>query len=46
MVGGGIRTGDDAKRIFSAGADIIVVGSAIETNPDSIEEFSIARYTV
>lgn len=44
MVGGGIRSAADAREIYSAGADIIVVGSAIEVNPESIKELCSARY--
>ena len=34
IVGGGIKTAEDIKRIVSAGADIIVAGTALEQNPD------------
>ena len=34
IVGGGIHTADQVKRIYDAGADIIVVGSAAEGNAD------------
>ncbi|MGM0503516.1 MAG: geranylgeranylglyceryl/heptaprenylglyceryl phosphate synthase [Bacteroidota bacterium] len=34
IVGGGIRTPEDIQRIVSAGADIIVSGTAMEQNPD------------
>lgn len=34
IVGGGIRTGAQVKSTFEAGADIVVVGTAIEENPD------------
>lgn len=40
VVGGGIKTRDDIKYIFEAGADIIVVGSAIEENPAIIKSFA------
>jgi len=43
MVGGGIKTAEDALNIFDAGADLIVIGSAIEANPDSIAELCRAR---
>jgi len=39
MVGGGIRTVDDMKNAFSAGADIVVVGTIIEEQPEMIEKF-------
>ena len=40
IVGGGIKTRDDIKDIFEAGADIVVVGSAIEGNPEIIKTFA------
>ncbi|MCB8994457.1 MAG: geranylgeranylglyceryl/heptaprenylglyceryl phosphate synthase [Bacteroidales bacterium] len=43
LVGGGIRSREDAVMIFSHGADLIVVGSAVEENPDIIQEICDAR---
>ncbi len=43
IVGGGIRNGDDAKKIFNAGADVVVVGSVVEENPDVIAELCSSR---
>jgi phosphoglycerol geranylgeranyltransferase len=40
MVGGGIRTSDQVREIFKAGADIIIIGTAAEENPDSIMEIA------
>ena len=40
IVGGGVRTRDDMKEIYEAGADIIVIGSAIEENPSMIKTFA------
>ena len=40
MVGGGIRTLQDAARIFEAGADKISINSAALANPDLIEEIA------
>jgi putative glycerol-1-phosphate prenyltransferase len=40
IVGGGIRTVEDAKRIAEAGADLIVVGNAAEEKPDLILEMT------
>ncbi|HBX50700.1 MAG: geranylgeranylglyceryl/heptaprenylglyceryl phosphate synthase [Bacteroidetes bacterium RIFOXYA12_FULL_35_11] len=40
IVGGGIRTNDSLKKACKAGADIIVIGTAFETNTSSIETFS------
>jgi len=37
IVGGGIRSGEQAKTVVKAGADIIVTGTAIE-KADSLEE--------
>ncbi len=38
IVGGGIRDKETAKVICNSGADIIVVGTSIEHNPDLIED--------
>jgi len=38
IAGGGIRTAETAKNIFEAGADIIVVGNALEENPGFLRE--------
>ncbi len=43
MVGGGIRTQHNARQIFDAGADLIVISSAVEENPESLIELSQAR---
>jgi putative glycerol-1-phosphate prenyltransferase len=40
VVGGGVRTREDMKDIYEAGADIIVIGSAIEENPAMIKTFA------
>lgn len=44
IVGGGIKTPDEAKEKVEAGADFIVIGSAIENNPNYtiIEKFADA----
>jgi putative glycerol-1-phosphate prenyltransferase len=42
IVGGGIRSGDKAYNICRAGADIIVVGNAIEKESSLIVEISDA----
>ena len=38
IIGGGIRNGAQAKAAFSAGADLIVVGTAVEEKPDLLQE--------
>ncbi|GAA5221165.1 geranylgeranylglyceryl/heptaprenylglyceryl phosphate synthase [Membranihabitans marinus] len=42
IVGGGIRSAEQAIDICRAGADIIVVGNAIESNPEFLKEMSTA----
>lgn len=46
IVGGGIRTPEKAEENAKAGADIIVVGNALERNPDLIIEMSEAVHGV
>ena len=43
IVGGGIRTPEKAAANFRAGADLIVVGNALETDPGLIRELAAAR---
>jgi len=43
MVGGGIRSAEKAVELFQAGADMIVVGNAVEQDPDLIGAFCSAR---
>ncbi len=44
MIGGGIRTPEHARKIYQAGADILVIGNQFEENPDLISEFmSVVR---
>jgi len=40
IVGGGIKSGEDLKAVFNAGADIIVMGTAIENNISLLTEIS------
>ncbi len=44
MVGGGIRTAENATKAWDSGADIIVVGTVIEENPELLEYLCQARY--
>lgn len=45
IVGGGIRTAQDLHSVYEAGADIAVVGTAIEQNPDLIPQFCATKHT-
>lgn len=36
IVGGGIKSAEQARNLFDAGADIAVIGTLFETNPDAI----------
>jgi heptaprenylglyceryl phosphate synthase len=38
MVGGGIRTGEQARQAAEAGASIVVVGTALEQDPSILSE--------
>lgn len=40
IVGGGIRSAESAEKAWDAGADIVVIGNAIEKNPDLISEIT------
>ena len=43
IIGGGIRTPEKVAENYRAGADIVVVGNAIETDPGLIREMAAAR---
>lgn len=40
IVGGGIRTEEQAQAAWNSGADIVVIGTAFEENPESIIDIS------
>ena len=42
IIGGGIRSTADAKHMFEAGADMIVIGTAAEKDPEFIAQFTKA----
>lgn len=46
IVGGGMRTPEDALETWDAGADIVVIGNAAETYPDIIFEMGEAKKTL
>jgi len=39
IVGGGIKTQENLEAAYNAGADLVVVGNAFESNPERIEKF-------
>lgn len=43
IVGGGIRTPEDAERAYNAGADMIVIGTQLEEFPEQIRSFTEVR---
>lgn len=43
IVGGGIRSAQEAEKIWDAGADILVVGNATEKNPEFISRLCETR---
>lgn len=43
VVGGGIRTVQDAEKVYQAGADLIVIGTRLEEFPGQIREFAALR---
>ena len=43
IVGGGVSSPEKAKELFAAGADLIVIGTAIEEDPIAISAFAAAR---
>lgn len=46
IIGGGIRTPEKAEENVRAGADVIVVGNAIEKDPELIMDMSLAIHAV
>ncbi|MFO7669308.1 MAG: geranylgeranylglyceryl/heptaprenylglyceryl phosphate synthase [Bacteroidales bacterium] len=43
IVGGGISTAEQAGEVYHAGADMVVVGTAIEKDPTLVKDFSTLR---
>jgi putative glycerol-1-phosphate prenyltransferase len=46
VVGGGIRDAEKAYRNCKAGADLIVVGNAIEKDPSLLKEMADAVHSI
>ena len=46
IVGGGIRTPEQAAAMAEAGADIIVVGNALEKSTEKLKEFADAIHDI
>lgn len=44
IVGGGIRTPEQAAAAYQAGADVLVLGNAVESNPELIRAMAGMRY--
>lgn len=44
IVGGGMKSAEDVKNAFQAGADIAVIGNAFEDEPELLNEISKTRY--
>jgi phosphoglycerol geranylgeranyltransferase len=45
IVGGGISSAETAEEVYRAGADMIVVGTAVEQHPERVAEFCKVRDT-
>jgi heptaprenylglyceryl phosphate synthase len=45
IVGGGVRSEVQAKEIYEAGADMIVVGTAFEEEPELLFSMAQSRYS-
>ena len=43
IIGGGMKTPDDLRKTFEAGADVIVIGTSVEDNPKIIEQMAEVR---
>lgn len=43
IVGGGIRTAEQASSIFHAGADLVVIGNHFEEHPELVAELAASR---
>ncbi|MBQ4033146.1 MAG: tRNA-dihydrouridine synthase, partial [Paludibacteraceae bacterium] len=41
IVGGGIKTSEELQSVSAAGADIAVIGNALETNPELYMELTV-----
>ena len=46
IIGGGIRSAADAERACKAGADMIVVGNALERDPELLQDISITVHSM
>ncbi|MFM9057178.1 MAG: geranylgeranylglyceryl/heptaprenylglyceryl phosphate synthase [Bacteroidota bacterium] len=44
IVGGGIRTPDQALALYGAGADVLVIGNHLESHPEQLEILAATRH--
>ncbi len=45
IIGGGVRDASEAERLCKAGADMLVVGNALESDPSLLQDISIAVHS-
>ncbi|MDZ7614256.1 MAG: geranylgeranylglyceryl/heptaprenylglyceryl phosphate synthase [Flavobacteriaceae bacterium] len=43
IVGGGIRTQEQVDEAFQHGADMVVIGTALEQNPQALDNFKMKK---
>ncbi len=45
IVGGGIKTAEQATALFQAGVDVVVVGNKLEDDPNFLEDLVLSRHS-
>ena len=46
IIGGGIKTSEQATALFNAGVDVVVVGNKLEDDPDFLEELVLSKHSL